>query len=88
MTTLAQARNTLLPKYADETDPWQRREHAQLEDMTGAYHAYFVFIHLPPEDKERYGSVDNHPNGFELCFMWWVQSGAAERFAKEHPLDG
>lgn len=86
MTTLAQARNTLLPMYADKSDPWKRREYDQILLMIGEYNAYFVFIHLSPTERELYGSVDNHPNGFELCWKNWLDTGAAERFAKEHPL--
>lgn len=77
MTTLQEGRCTMLEAYTDPVDHSIKGKMAdQVLAMTTGSNPYFVWEHLPPEERQCFGSVEHHPCGMELCIERWFMTKA------------
>ena len=85
MTTLARGRENVERSLDQCPDPvFRERGKLQNRKVTLGDNPHYTFELLPPDEQAKYGWMENHPHGWELCFRQWISSGAAQRFAREY----
>lgn len=86
MTTLSEGRKELLAAYDSLPDSaFKERMTAQIFAITTGSNPYFVWLSLDTEQQRKYGSVEQHPEGAELCLERWTNTKAAEVWSKTYP---
>jgi hypothetical protein len=83
MTTLAEGRQQLLHEYETSDDPaFGQRMIAQVWAITTGSNPYFASQILTPEERCCYGTLEQHPEGMELCLKQWFETGASKRWGE------
>ena len=79
MTTLAEGRKEALKNFSSEKDKdpvYYQKMIDQLNAITSGKNPYHEWESLSLEEQILYGSMENHPDGYELCGMRWVLENA------------
>ncbi len=85
MTTLNEGRQIMLEACEYSSDPmFQRRMADQVLTITTGSNPFHVWERLPPNEKECFGSMEQHPEGMELCIEQWIETGAAKRWGEAY----
>ncbi|MFT7644868.1 MAG: hypothetical protein ACI9BF_000531 [Candidatus Paceibacteria bacterium] len=87
MTFLLTGRTKLLEQYTPEKCPdplFREKMSKQVIAITTGDNLCFVWLTLSEQDKQIYGSLENHPEGTELCIDHWIRSKAAESWSEEY----
>ncbi|NCN11997.1 hypothetical protein GW937_01610 [Candidatus Kaiserbacteria bacterium] len=93
MTTLKDGKQYLLEAFQCSFDQnFQERMLQQVEAMTAIQNSQCVWEKLPHAEQQRCGSIENHPQGMELCIEEWIKTGKAEQWGDsyvqtQHNLD-
>ena len=88
MTTLAEGRAMMLAQYTPEHCPdpdFCKKGRAQTLAITTGDNPYYVWLNdLSHEERFLYGSVENHPDGAELCYQRWFREKCPEKWSKQY----
>lgn len=79
MTTIPEGQQAMLAAYETSPDPeFRGKMREQVLEITGELHCQRVWDNLPPHEKQQCGSINNHPQGMELCLTQWVTTRAKQ----------